>query len=34
VAQATLDRPSNKSTGPSDDEIVEGWKAFTTPLED
>ena len=34
AAQATLARPSNKSTGPSDEEIVENWKTVATPLED
>ena len=33
--QASLERPSNKSTGPaSDQDIIDGWKKFTVPLED
>ena len=32
--QASLERPSNKSTGPSDADIVDGWKPFTKPIED
>ena len=32
--QAALDRKSNKETGPSDPDMVKGWKNFVKPLTD
>lgn len=32
--QASLSRPSNLKTGPSDEQMVDSWKAMNTPLKD